>query len=384
MTLTVNRSRVWRAALSVLAVAAFAGLAPWASPATAAPTPEATGSPVGGEQAALDGEDVEPAATELEPTEVPALTGHAVAQAEATRFSRFAGVDRYDTARNLYLGGWWNREALVVASGENYADALAATPFAAAHNIPIVLVGNGHIPAPTAEVFRTAREKGANRVYLVGGTNVMTAQLRAQIRSYGFDIAQHFGGADRYVTAQGLAFATAEVYRNSGAPLQKVFLVDGTNFADALAVGPAAAANRGVILLTAGSRVPQSTWYALSKLHGERHAIGGGPVAAFKYNADGLVAGTDRYETAVQVARTYLPNVPEVYVASGQTFPDALAGGALAANKSASLVLCRRDDVPLTVQQYLPPRKFAHLSVLGGYGSISQDVIDFLVNTVGK
>ena len=40
------------------------------------------------------------------------------------------------------------------------------------------------------------------------------------------------------------------------------------------------------------------------------------------------LAGPDRYGTAAAVSQaTFAPNVPVVYIATGQNYPDALAGG---------------------------------------------------------
>ncbi|MDO4791436.1 MAG: cell wall-binding repeat-containing protein [Buchananella hordeovulneris] len=393
-----SRLTAWRAALTLLVAAALVCSAPWAASAhgtPAAPPGEVVQGPSAGNIAWASADTTMPPAAGREEDEdgdavpireevqAPARSGLTEPQYLRTRIERLHGADRYQTANRIYFAGNWSDDGLVIASGENFADALAATPFAAARNMPIVLVAKGRIPPATDQVLRAAYERGVRTVYLVGGTSVMTAPLRAQIRSYGFAIAQHFGGADRNVTAEGLAYATTEIYQQQDTKLETIFLVDGTNFADALAAGPAAAERRGVILLTSGTTVPPATWHALSKLRAERHVIGGAPAAALKHDADVIVAGADRYETAVQVARVYLPDANSVYLASGQSFPDALAGGALAAGRSATLLLTPPNRLPGVVESYLPPRKFTDLTVLGGTSSVTATLFNHLLNTVG-
>ena len=57
------------------------------------------------------------------------------------------------------------------------------------------------------------------------------------------------------------------------------------------------------------------------------------------------VAGTDRYRTAAAVAEAY-PTADSTYVASGQDWPDALAGAALAGREEVPMLLVRKDSAP--------------------------------------
>src|SRR5664280_781682 len=81
-----------------------------------------------------------------------ALVAPAGAQAAATTFTRLAGADRYATAVAIsqsafqpqYEGERW---MVVVASGANFPDALAAGPLAAAQKGPLLLVpSDGVLP----------------------------------------------------------------------------------------------------------------------------------------------------------------------------------------------------------------------------------------------
>ena len=59
------------------------------------------------------------------------------------------------------------------------------------------------------------------------------------------------------------------------------------------------------------------------------------------------IAGTDRYATAAAISRArFEPGVGVAYVATGTTFPDALAGAVAAAHEAAPVLLTARDAVP--------------------------------------
>jgi hypothetical protein len=59
------------------------------------------------------------------------------------------------------------------------------------------------------------------------------------------------------------------------------------------------------------------------------------------------IAGVDRYATAAAVsASAFSPGVAVAYVATGTSFPDALAGGAAAGLRDAPVLLVARDEVP--------------------------------------
>src|SRR5205814_618389 len=79
------------------------------------------------------------------------------------------------------------------------------------------------------------------------------------------------------------------------------------------------------------------------------------------------VAGADRYDTAAAIsAQAFNPLVPVVYVGTGATFPDALAGAAAGAFRGGPVLLVQRDAIPS--QTSLELRR---LVLLGGPGAVS-------------
>ncbi|HUF05834.1 MAG TPA: PQQ-dependent sugar dehydrogenase [Candidatus Binatia bacterium] len=97
--------------------------------------------------------------------------------------------------------------------------------------------------------------------------------------------------------------------------------------------------------------------------------IAPGPVVVDRY------AGSDRYATAVAVsAGTFPVGTPVVHVATGATYPDALAGGAAAARDRGPVLLVTQNTIPSATAAELTRLKPNRIVVLGGTGAISSAV----------
>jgi cell wall-associated NlpC family hydrolase len=176
-------------------------------------------------------------------------------------------------------------------------------------------------------------------------------------------------GPDRYATAAAVSAATF------GAGLDTVYLATGVQFPDALA-GAAAAAGHAPVLLVSDTLVPSTTATELGRLAPKHLVVLGGPVAvpdavvsAAVSAAGGApatrLAGADRYATAAAVsAATFSPGVPTAYLATGLSFPDALAGSAAAGGHGPVLLAAGDTLTAATASELarLAPKK---LIVLG-------------------
>jgi putative cell wall-binding protein len=256
---------------------------------------------------------------------------------------RLAGSDRYGTAvatsqAEFPSGG---AGAVVLARGDQYADALVGAPLAAAKNAPLLLTTGTQLPAVTkAELQRVLAT--SSTVYVLGGTSAVPASVATQLTGLGYTVTR-YGGTTRYATAVAVADALGDP--------STVLLATGLNFPDALAAGPAAAKAGGVVLLTAGSALATET-SAYLNVHGTTVYAIGGPAAAADTAAIALV-GSDRYATAAKVATTFFSSPTTVGVATGENFPDALSGGAYLAHLAAPLVLADTSAVPTNTASYL-------------------------------
>jgi putative cell wall-binding protein len=101
-----------------------------------------------------------------------------------------------------------------------------------------------------------------------------------------------------------------------------------------------------------------------------------GPVHGQAPKPVNRVAGADRIGTAVEVSRIFFPARPgaTVLLATAGSFPDALAAGALAARRDASLLLTPPGSLPQAVHDELARLGASEVILLGGTAAISASV----------
>jgi putative cell wall-binding protein len=291
----------------------------------------------------------------------------AIATVSLTAVNRLSGADRFGTAIAASVAEFptaGTAGAVVLARSNDYPDALVGAPLAAARTAPLLFADGGALTAPTqAEIVRVL--PAGRTVYLLGGTSAIPASVAATLSSLGYVVVR-YAGADRYGTALAVADALGDP--------TTVMLATGTNFPDALAAGPAAASVGGVVLLTDGTTLPAPISAYLVAHPGKVYAIGG-PAVIADPPATALV-GSDRYATAAAVATKFFTSPTTVGMASGVTFADALAGGALLAHKDGPLLLSDPDVLPIPTSAYLTTNKATVTSsfIFGGTNAISSAV----------
>lgn len=286
--------------------------------------------------------------------------------------TRIAGDTRYDTAIAMSKKSFskdGSAQAVVLATGLNFPDALAGVPFAKQVNAPLLLTpGNALDPKVAAEIHRVLAPGG--KVYVLGGEKAVTPAVLAALKLPAGQV-QRIAGDTRFTTSVAIAKAM-------GSPTN-VVLATGANFPDALAAGPYASDiffghgnGPAAILLTDNKTLPQPVYAYMNKHVTDVAAIGGQAVAAVN-GFPGLVKfpGADRFDTAAQVAKTFtdpkLSDGPQIAgVATGMQFADALTGAALLAHSNSPLLLTMPNALPAYTKTAL--QGLAH--ALAGGGSV--------------
>jgi putative cell wall-binding protein/uncharacterized protein YkwD len=87
------------------------------------------------------------------------------------------------------------------------------------------------------------------------------------------------------------------------------------------------------------------------------------------------IAGADRFETAVRVSQQ-LPRSESVFLASGVSFPDALAAAPVAAAEGAHLLLVRPEGIPQVVKDEISRLSPSEIVVVGSEAALSATVED--------
>lgn len=176
------------------------------------------------------------------------------------------------------------------------------------------------------------------------------------------------------------SIATRALARSAFTSAETAILATGADFPDALAAGPVAAAYDGpVILIRPGLSVDSATRQLLVDLGVSTVLIAGGigvvsiglersladvPSVEYVYR----YAGNGRYETAGSLATAVHARFPpdEVYVVSGENFPDALAATWVAGATRASIFLSTPDCIPRGASSYCRPRPMSTWSAEKG------------------
>ena len=288
---------------------------------------------------------------------------------------RVEGIDRYDTAARLAQQFGPDVDTVYIATGEQFPDALAAAARVGSLDGPVLLVKPDHLPGVTR--VELDRLNPAN-VVLTGGLEAVSAEVEAQLADFlpEATITRH-DGIDRYETAAMISgdFESAEV----------VYVATGLDYPDALAGAARAGSLDGPVLLVKPDRIPHTTAAELERLAPESIVALGGPVAISDdvvdqlgdYGSVNRVAGANRYETAAELAKDW-DTSQDIFVATGQNWPDALAGAARAATTDSPVLLVRSDIIPAATWAELERLDPGRIFVLGGPLAISPDVVDRL------
>lgn len=182
---------------------------------------------------------------------VEQLRGLAGGGGDAVR--RVSGSTRYETAARVAQAQPAGASGEVyVASGEGFADALAAGAAGAAKGAPLLLTRRGDLPEETRQALLATSPA---RITVVGGSSVVSDAVQAQLESGWPGKVRRISGDDRYDTA-------ARVTRDLTGSAPHVLLASGANFPDALA----GAALGRPLLLTRPDCLPQATADAYAAL----------------------------------------------------------------------------------------------------------------------
>lgn len=295
---------------------------------------------------------------------------------------RIAGENRYATAAAISRSVFGDTGAVpvaYVATGEDFPDALAAGPAAAVQGGPLLLTNPAFLPDSTIAELRRLKPK---KVIIVGGPGTVSAGVADHLNSLAREFnnspattVTRIAGADRYETSRLIA---AQAFpQASGA-----YIATGWNFPDALSATAAAGSKKQPVILVNGlvGAVDAATVDSLKRIGvGSIIIVGGEPSIAPQIQS-GLasagfqvrrLAGTDRYETSVEVNRDAFPSPSTAYLATGLNFPDALAGAAAAAKVGSPLYVTFPGCVNPGLRADLKRPGVTGITLLGGTPSLA-------------
>ena len=300
--------------------------------------------------------------------------------ADENEVIRLYGDSRYDTgyavadALKIALGVE-KFEAVVVATGKNFADALAGSYLAVEKNAPILLT-NGK-DDNIAELHAYIKEnvvKGGN-VYILGGEGAVPAGVDA-ISDY---TVKRLFGDSRYDT-------NLAILEEAGVSGDSIIVATGKTFADSLS---ASAAKLPILLVKPNAALNDAQKAILAGVN-NIYIIGGEGAVSASYEAElkefgevTRVFGDSRYDTSVEVAKTFCKDGDKAVIASGKNFPDGLCGGPFAAAMNAPLVLTK-DGGAGAAAAYVADKAIPSGYVLGGDGALSDETVVEIFGVASK
>ena len=174
---------------------------------------------------------------------------------------RIAGHSRYETSaaiaeRLLKLS---KKQTAIIASGENFADALTAGAYAAKQEYPILLVQKTTVDTQITKVLN----KYINKTIIAGGVNSVSEKVKKDLPKN----TERIAGRSRYDTAAQIA---KKLFKS-----EKAFVASGEVFADALVVSPVAGRLSSPILLVNRKESPETIKEYVKEKITEITVIGG-------------------------------------------------------------------------------------------------------------
>lgn len=342
---------------------------------------------------------------------------------------RIAGIDRYATAIAASQARWGTvnsvdgvaydqAQAVVLARGDQFPDALAGVPLASYKRGPLLLTDPRSLDSATlGEIRRVIPGDHTHTVYILGGPNAISPSIQTKLESLGYNVVR-YGGADRFATALQIAHIGLQDPAH-------VILATGDTFADALAAGPYASNSAEVVdgkpaaILLSGMSDGNERFtdagtaaYISARINANggvnscvnpnaTMAVGGPALQAFlalpaAHNGnrtkfaciDGIV-GADRYATSSQLAAQWGGFEEHPGIATGTDFPDALSGGAYAASMGQPLLLTDPAALSASAANGLSMMTYNHentrprsVIIFGGAGAVSDRVRDQITSVV--
>lgn len=275
------------------------------------------------------------------------------------------GGDRFDTAAQAATTAFENSDAVVVATGEDFADALAGSTLGGAVDAPVLLAPSGLIDGELpASISDAITELGADTAYLLGGDGAISEAVADRLAEHAnIEAVERVEGASRFETALEIARTAVEQDPSAGEmPLQidgetrtvrAAFLGTGLDFPDSVAAGPGAFDTGAPVLLTPPETLHAAAETALEELDIDHVFALGGEAAVSQDVVDELqdrdisverLAGDNRWETAAAIAERFEGDGfgfdgQHVGLATGADFADALAATSYLGSAQAPLML---------------------------------------------
>ena len=314
------------------------------------------------------------------------VTLHAHWTKEPSALKRLAGATRYDTMEQIVeTGGWKSGGTVIVASGGNYPDALAASGLAGTLDAPIVLTDAKTL---SFQAFMTLTGLAPSKIIVAGGRAAVSDDVMNELEGICSHV-ERVAGATRVDTS-------LKLYQQGTGWSHTAILATAGNFADALSISSYAYAAKAPVFLVDSNGLTSKQQTALSNGQFSKIIVVGGVnavperVAAKAQSITGAqltrLSGATRYETSERIARWATGHglgMDGAVYATGANFPDALAAGPLAGRAGAATLLVEDANSPAIPFSAGYRGKVNRAYVVGGENAVSRSTADAIADSLG-
>lgn len=299
---------------------------------------------------------------------------------EKTTLKRISGKNRFETAVAISENTFQRADVVVIVNSHNFPDALSAGSLAYNLEAPILFSAKDSLNSST---LNEIKRLGAKSVILVGGTASLDTNVEKTLEFNNLTV-ERISGKSRFETSIEIA---KRLEKNT--EIDTVILANGFSYPDALSIAPYSAMKNYPILYTDFNEIDDSVKKYLMVAGYPNILIVGGEASVSEdienelKNLDFEVErtkGKNRYETSSKIAEKYIQDSKKVVLASGEDFPDALAGGVFAAKGKAPIMLTPKESLNQGASEYINQNNVFDVDLLGGEGVLSSELPDLVKN----
>lgn len=292
---------------------------------------------------------------------------------------RHAGADRFETSFKVAdaikkYSGENKFRFVIVASGANFADALAGSYLSCWYGAPILLSYKEKQNNQVKDYIKANLAENGT-VFILGGESAVPKSMEVGLEAY--EVIR-LAGDNRFLTNLKILEKTKIP---EGAP---ILVATGSNFADSLS---ASAVGLPILLVHKKLTAEQKAFLAKAAdskknpiiILGGKNAVNEtveGEFKALGFNVERL-AGDNRFQTSIMIAEKFFDRPNTAVLAYAGNYPDGLCGGGLAVWIGAPLILTMDKQVAVAAE-YAKKVGIKRTVTLGGEGLIS----DAAVNTI--
>ncbi|WP_101774000.1 cell wall-binding repeat-containing protein [Peptostreptococcus faecalis] len=329
-------------------------------------------------------------------------TSISISSASDLNVTRIAGGDRYETAvlANKKYMNKADGNLAVIASGQDFKTALYGSYMASALKVPFyVLPKNDGV---SKAVLSELDSLSIKRVYVMGDKGVLSAKVDNTLKARGIGVERIHDKVDNYKNkvyicdyVDGIlfnAFFPNDIARGDNIGI----LINDNKFPDLLS----SVSFSSDLMRTHGygvfsSNVLSERQEGLEYFSPQAYIIGGydsvsnkftteQPLGDGTYRGDNRIYGSDRYKTAVEIAKAYKPvlnkDIKTIVLVNGKDYPDALSSSLVATMNNGAVLLTQPEKLNADTREYIKNNDIRNVIIVGGTNSVSKTVENELRN----